>query len=351
MGQRRRLQGCFFGLLCLAPTTFCTIAFALSEDERLAGYAARNYSWPMRQMVPDTPGWEAIMRRRISQIEAMDMTERDDKYNAWISVMTEALLPNFTQFGWGATKAPPEIVEKIQHALHSGLSSAEEEEEDRGIVGDFKPLFVRMPDLVEEAMLSLQKYFEAWVGFALRPTSAYGLRIYRNNSQLYMHVDKLATHVISGIFHIDHSDDAEPWPLLIEDFEGKTQVVYLDKGDILFYESAKCVHGRPIPFRGSFYTSLFLHYAPDYWDSEKQVSEPHFAIPPHWQEQHHFRDLPRLQMVDTAMIEPHCLNQWCISDAIDSYGPRKHGIVTLAHGIERNLDIASGNAAGGRGEL
>jgi hypothetical protein len=35
-----------------------------------------------------------------------------------------------------------------------------------------------------------------------------------------MHVDKSQTHVISFILHIDSSEDAEPWPILIEDFDG-----------------------------------------------------------------------------------------------------------------------------------
>jgi hypothetical protein len=35
-----------------------------------------------------------------------------------------------------------------------------------------------------------------------------------------MHVDTPETHVISFILHIDFRDDAEPWPILIEDLQG-----------------------------------------------------------------------------------------------------------------------------------
>ena len=35
-------------------------------------------------------------------------------------------------------------------------------------------------------------------------------------SLTFQHPDKSQTHVISMIYHIDSSDDAEPWPLLIE---------------------------------------------------------------------------------------------------------------------------------------
>ena len=35
-----------------------------------------------------------------------------------------------------------------------------------------------------------------------------------------MHVDRMQTHVVSFILHVDSSDDAEPWPIVIEDYEG-----------------------------------------------------------------------------------------------------------------------------------
>lgn len=66
----------------------------------------------------------------------------------------------------------------------------------------------------------LQHYSESWVGMELTAHQAYGFRLYRNNSQLQMHVDKSQTHIVSFILHIDSSDDAEPWPILIEDYNG-----------------------------------------------------------------------------------------------------------------------------------
>jgi predicted 2-oxoglutarate/Fe(II)-dependent dioxygenase YbiX len=77
-----------------------------------------------------------------------------------------------------------------------------------------------------------------------------------------MHTDKAQTHVISCILHIDSSEDAEPWPIVIEDFQGNTNEVILTSGDLLFYESSKCLHGRPKTFNGSWYSSIFVHYHP-----------------------------------------------------------------------------------------
>ena len=62
---------------------------------------------------------------------------------------------------------------------------------------------------------------EAWAGIELTPNNAYGLRLYREGNILNMQIDKPQTHVISFILHIGKSDDAEPWPLLIEGFDGR----------------------------------------------------------------------------------------------------------------------------------
>jgi len=115
----------------------------------------------------------------------------------------------------------------------------------------------------------LKPYHEAWAGVPLKGSIAYGLRIYRNNSNLNMHTDRSNTHIISCILHIDHDDDpeSEPWPLVIEDFQGNTNEVVLESGDMLFYESSKCLHGRPKMFKGKWYSSLFVHYYPiNDWD-------------------------------------------------------------------------------------
>ena len=61
----------------------------------------------------------------------------------------------------------------------------------------------------------------------LTANNAYGFRLYRNDSRLYVHVDKPQTHVISFILHIDSSDDAEPWPILIEDLQGSKFYIFV----------------------------------------------------------------------------------------------------------------------------
>ena len=36
----------------------------------------------------------------------------------------------------------------------------------------------------------------------------------------------------------------------------------MQPGELLFYESAKCLHGREVPLQGDAFVSLFAHYRP-----------------------------------------------------------------------------------------
>lgn len=77
------------------------------------------------------------------------------------------------------------------------------------------------------------------------------------------------------------------WPIVIEGYDGVSVEVDLQPGQTLLYESAKCIHGRPRPMKGRWYTSLFLHYRPEGWTTSTKdargLVEPifhHFHAPP-----------------------------------------------------------------------
>ena len=89
-------------------------------------------------------------------------------------------------------------------------------------------------------------------GIKLKPTSAYGVRLYQNGASLVMHHDKVHTHVISSIVHIIH--EGNNWPIDIESHDtGELFSLELQPGQMLFYESAKCLHGRMSEFNGKYY--------------------------------------------------------------------------------------------------
>jgi len=268
------------------------------------------------------------MSRRISQIQNID--ERKGRYNGWLVAINSALItPNFTTYGWGITRAPEDIVRELKDKLYAGLKTDMREEHRINVIETEKNnWFIPLGGLTDKILRALQPMHEKWSGIKLQPATAYGLRLYRNNSSLLMHCDKPLTHIVSSILHVDHSPDSEPWPLLIEDYEGYTNEVILESGDMLFYESSKCLHGRPKKLKGSWYTSLFIHYYPVGWDTENQDLESHYAVPPDWHIKKKNDGFDELQVIGTGFKEPSCEHEWCaFKNTRKWYGPAKEGVV------------------------
>ena len=110
---------------------------------------------------------------------------------------------------------------------------------------------------------------------------------------------------------------------------------------MLFYESSKCIHGRPRPFNGKSYSSIFVHYYPaEDWDVDSREHEVHYAIPSIWTDQDaDDPSLDRLVMRGTSFTEPDCPDEWCGSvDTIKWNGSEKEKAVKSSAGLEE-LDL------------
>ena len=321
------------------------------EHERIEEYYKRNHTWPplASEFIPLTSGWQRLYQRRFQQVDLL--TDDENAYNAYVNAVQSAItIPNYTEFGWGLTRGPIHMWKKVNDFLQRGLPTATEEEYEDAIDADLRPLFIELPsDLKHEVLFSLQPILEAWVGGDqhLVPYSAYGLRVYRNTSKLYMHVDEVQTHVISAIFHINHDERSKPWPLVIEDFHGMTVEVILEAGDLILYESSKCMHGRPRRLDGKWYTSLFVHFAPSHLTAtiDKQIMDTHYRIPPHWPirvESTTATDhVDAYEMIDTYCKEPTCPEEWCgLNESVVVRGPAPgYGRVLTQYGKVIELDL------------
>ena len=107
----------------------------------------------------------------------------------------------------------------------------------------------------------LKMAHEEWSGMKLAPSACYGFRVYQRGCYLHNHVDRTQTHIISSTICVDHRLD-EPWPLYIEDIEGKACQIDMRPGELVFYEGARLPHGRPWPLKGRYYVGMFVHYRP-----------------------------------------------------------------------------------------
>jgi hypothetical protein len=110
----------------------------------------------------------------------------------------------------------------------------------------------------------LRLLVEAWAGVPVEQTDMYGLRQYEEGARLLTHVDRTSTHAVSLIVNIAQGNLTEPWPVEVHDHADRLHEVLMAPGDIVYYESAKCLHGRNRPLTGpnAFYVNLFTHYRP-----------------------------------------------------------------------------------------
>eukprot|EP00466_Bigelowiella_natans_P018097 jgi/Bigna1/77033/fgenesh1_pg.45_\ len=210
-------------------------------------------------------------------------------------------VPKISDLGFELVDVPEHIYKELRElALNKPLESIPfEREVDRAGI-EPQPRFLDTTEQNDRILGELQKLHEEWAGMSLTLSRAYGLRFYLNesyhytlfglctnslflvNSTLVWHLDKLETHVVSGILHIASDPDQEtaPWPLEIVGHDGKEHKIILKPGQLLFYESAKLSHGRPSTFNGNWYTSVFLHYRPKLWAMRRE--DLTFMVPPHW---------------------------------------------------------------------
>jgi prolyl 4-hydroxylase len=171
--------------------------------------------------------------------------------------------------GFVKTALDPHLHEQLLAHLRSSIHSFKSEP-DNGFVCSQNPR--SYPSLVyhdnavnQWLMEQLLPAHEAWSGRPLRKAACFGIRVYQPGSYLLSHNDRARTHVVSSTICVDHRL-RNPWPLHIEDLQGKTHEVSIEPGEMVFFEGARLKHGRPQPLEGDYYASIFVHYTPLDWD-------------------------------------------------------------------------------------
>ena len=103
---------------------------------------------------------------------------------------------------------------------------------------------------------------EAWAGCELETTDMYGMREYTKGARLLTHVDRESTHAASMIVNIAQENVTKPWTIEVLDHADRLHEVVMEPGEIVYYESAKSLHGRNTPLHSGRYINLFTHYRP-----------------------------------------------------------------------------------------
>ena len=123
--------------------------------------------------------------------------------------------------------------------------------------------FIQIPwNLKKKWQGRLKDLVEAWTGVELETTDMYGMREYTEGARLVTHVDRESTHAASLIVNIAQENVTRPWTIEVNDHANRLHEVVMEPGDIVYYESAKALHGRNTPLRSGKYINLFTHYRP-----------------------------------------------------------------------------------------
>jgi prolyl 4-hydroxylase len=179
-------------------------------------------------------------------------------------------LPKFTELGFKKLKIPQNIWDYILEIYDKAKAFKTEENLDNkaqvipsSLGTNSADIFSldNLPDMRAKLHLDFLQLHKEWAGVEIEPTWIYGIRSYNKGASLYFHRDRIATHHISSIICVDKDlADQEDWALNIEGHDGKMYDVYLQPGEMILYESAKCLHGRKDTFKGEFFRNLFVHY-------------------------------------------------------------------------------------------
>ena len=175
----------------------------------------------------------------------------------------------FSPLGFAKGRLPEDVFASMRSFFHNNRGNTVMEEwGGRGVFVNWWQVdcaFLQIPwELKRQWQLRLLELVQAWAGVEIEQTDMYGLRQYQEGARLLTHVDRIATHSVSLIVNIAQGNLTAPWPVEVHDHHDRLHEVPMRPGDIVYYESAKCLHGRNRPLEGqdAYYVNLFTHYRP-----------------------------------------------------------------------------------------
>lgn len=182
---------------------------------------------------------------------------------------TTAVKRTFSDIGFKKGKLPLDVFASISAYYYNNINHfTNEEQVSRSVFVNYWQApcyFLGMPwGLKKLWQKKLLKLVQAWVGdqTPLETSDIYGIRAYSDGARLLSHVDRITTHAVSLIINVAQVNVLEPWFVEIYDFAGRLHEIEMQPGEVVYYESARCLHGRMRPLNGSRYVNIFSHYRP-----------------------------------------------------------------------------------------
>lgn len=184
-----------------------------------------------------------------------------------MSLLQPSSQHNYTELGFKKMKVPENVWEAISAFWTKNKDNPAPEKWPRGNTytnhWDAPTEFVSVDDtarggggkLKNDIWNGMKPILADWVGEELKPTSLYGIRIYREGAILSTHVDRLPL-VTSAIIQVAQEGIEEPWPIEVYSHDGKAYNFTMQPGEMVLYESHSVLHGRPFPLKGALYVGV-----------------------------------------------------------------------------------------------
>jgi len=135
----------------------------------------------------------------------------------------------------------------------------------------------KYPEIHNGIVNEMREVLQWWTEQRLKHTSTFGLRLYKRGSMLINHIDRMDTHLASAVLQVSQHniDEGGGWPLEVlvpptcvdtEEAPCHRAEVYMQPGEMVLYEGARIMHGRPMRLRGEAFGNVFTHFAPIDWN-------------------------------------------------------------------------------------
>lgn len=180
-------------------------------------------------------------------------------------------LPVFHPIGFEKLRLPLRMLDALRDWVKGQSGDWVEEKVNRvGVEANMRSehldIHTAPKELVSDIEQELKTILTKWIEYKteLVHVATYGVRNYLRGSSLGNHYDKPQSHIVSAIVHLGDTSD-KPWELYIEDHTFRPHGITMEYGDIVVYESATCLHGRPTPFEGDSFQNMYVHFKPVRW--------------------------------------------------------------------------------------
>ena len=187
-----------------------------------------------------------------------------------LATMKQPLLaPKLTDIGYDIVPIPPKAYKEIFSAFIKNFKDTEREDILSKLPfvwqnANSKAALVRVAeDVVKSVAAELKPVLEKFCNRMLKFSGYDGFRENFEGDRVFKHVSDIGTEVVGALLQVDDELVSDTWDLEIIDSTGERVEQSLATGEMLMYESARMIVGRPKPFKGSTSADITFYFVPE----------------------------------------------------------------------------------------